>query len=59
MAWKHIGVWHMVVKSKKGGKVNSAKIKWLAHQAGIEAPLLCSLGEVEHSYGLWNWSMLP
>ena len=49
VAQKHIGVWHMVVKCKKGGKVNSAKIKWLACQAGIEAPLLGSLWEAECS----------
>ena len=41
----------MVVKSKKGGRVNSAKIKWLARRAGIEAPLRCTPGEVERS--LW------
>ena len=51
VAQKCIGVWCMVVKHKKGGQVNSTKIKWLAGWAGIEAPLLCTLGEVEHS--LW------
>ena len=51
MAQKCIEVWHMVVKCKKGGWVNSTKIKWLAGWAGIEAPLKCTLGEVECS--LW------
>ena len=41
----------MVVKCKKGGQVNSAKIKWLARRAGIEAPLWCTPGDVERS--LW------
>ena len=51
VARKCIGVWHIVVKSKKGGKVNSTKIKWLACQAGIKAPLVCSPWEAECS--LW------
>ena len=51
VAQKCIGVWCMVVKHKKGGQVNRTKIKWLAGWAGIEAPLLCTLGEAERS--LW------
>ena len=51
MAQKHIGVWQMVIKGKKGGWVNSAKIKWLAARAGIKAPQWCMIEEAEQS--LW------